>query len=68
MDSSSGMVPDMPSAHTDSAQPGPATATSTPATAAPVICPVFMASRLMELPLCSSVSGTSWGSSACEAG
>ena len=35
----SGTVPDMPTAHSVSAQPGPATATSRPATAAPVIWP-----------------------------
>ena len=64
----SGTVPDMPAAHSVSAQPGPANATSRPATAAPVIWPMFIASRLIELASCSSVSGTSWGSSACEAG
>ena len=58
----------MPAAQSVSAQPGPATATTTPAAAAPVICPMFIASRLIELPSCSSVSGTTWGSSACEAG
>ena len=67
-DSSSGIVPVMPIAHKVSAHPGPSTATTRPADAAPVICPVFIASLLIELPSCSSASGTIWGSSACEAG
>ncbi len=67
-DSSSGIVPVMPIAHKISAHPGPSAATTRPADAAPVICPVFIASRLIELPSCSSASGTICGSSACEAG
>ena len=67
-DRSSGIVPVMPIAHKVSAHPGPSTATTRPADAAPVICPVFIASLLIELPSCSSASGTIWGSSACEAG
>ena len=39
----SGTVPDIPSAHSVSAHPGPAAATSRPPAAAPVICPVFIA-------------------------
>lgn len=62
------MVPVIRTAHSVSAQPGPAAATSTPAPAAPVIWPMFIASRLSALPWCSSVSGTSRGSSALEAG
>ena len=58
----------MPIAHSVSAQTGPATATTTPAAAAPVIWPMFIISRLIELASWSSVSGTSWGSSACDAG
>ena len=64
MASISGTVPNMPIAHSVSASPGPATATTAPATAAPVICPMFITSRLIELPSWSSVSGTIWGSSA----
>ncbi len=68
MDSSIGTVPTMPIPHSASAQPGPAAATSSPAAAAPDICPVFMASRLIALASCSMPRGTTRGSSAWEAG
>ena len=68
MDSSSGTVLTMPIPHSDRAQPGPAAATSRPATAAPDICPVFMASRLIALASCSRPRGTRRGSSAWDAG
>ena len=63
-----GIVPVMAIAQSVSAQPGPNAATTRPADAAPVICPVFIASLLIELPSWRSESGTICGSSACEAG
>jgi len=68
MASSSGTVPSMPIPQVASAQPGPVAATNTPAMAAPAICAAFIASLLMALASCSMLSGTSRGSSACEAG
>jgi hypothetical protein len=54
----------MPTPHSPSAQPGPTAATSSPAAAAPDICSVFIASRLMALASCSTPRGTTRGSSA----
>jgi len=68
MASSIGTVATMPAPHRTRAQPAPVAATSRPATAAPDIWPLFMASRLIALASCSRRSGTSRGSSACEAG
>ena len=68
MASSSGTVPSMPTPQMASAQPGPATATNTPASAAPPICAAFIASRLSALASCISWAGTSRGSRAWEAG
>ena len=68
MASSSGTVVTMPMPHSKSAQPAPATATSRPATAAPDIWPLFIASRLIALASCSRSRGTRRGSSAWEAG
>src|SRR5580658_6789747 len=68
MDRSIGTVPTIPIPHNSSAQPGPAAATSSPATAAPDIWPVFMAIRLIALASCSMPLGTTRGSSAWEAG
>src|SRR5215469_14457802 len=64
MDSNIGTVAAMPIPHSTSAQPGPAAATSRPAAAAPDICPVFMANRLIALASCSMPRGTTRGSSA----
>src|SRR5579859_4717040 len=68
MDNSIGTVAAMPAPHSTSAQPGPAAATSRPPAAAPDICPVFMAIRLIALASCNIPSGTTRGSSAWEAG
>ena len=68
MASNSGTVPSMPIPQVNSAQPGPVTATNRPAIPAPAICAAFIASLLMALASCSTPSGTSRGSSACEAG
>jgi len=68
MASISGTVQVMPTPHRVSAQPAPAAATSRPPAAAPSICPEFMTSLLIVLASCNSAPGTSWGSSACEAG
>ncbi len=68
MASSIGTVPSMPTPQVASAQPGPVTATNRPAMAAPAICAAFIARRLMALASWSRRSGTSRGSSACEAG
>ena len=54
--SSMGTVAVTPAPQMVSAQPGPTAATTTPATAAPLIMAMFMASRLSALACCSSSS------------
>src|ERR1700760_1529785 len=66
--SSMGTVAVTPAPQMVRAQPGPTAATTTPATAAPLIMAMFMASRLSALACCSSSAGTSAGRSACDAG
>ncbi len=62
--SSNGTVPSMPMPQADSAQPGPNTATLSPARAAPPIIAAFIASRLTALACSSRSAGTILGTSA----
>ncbi|GEM_PF-4653307 len=64
----SGTVPSIPAPQASSAQPGPNSATHSPASAAPAIVAAFMPSRLIALACCIWSGRTRAGSSAADAG